>query len=130
MAITPWKLLFWQQTVCALQELPPPPRIEIGSQVMPMGTAMPLITTPKRPSSVLASELFDGCTELQHWTAPVLHELDGEAVGAGAAVLLVVGEAHGVATARSGKAARTEIARVIGIRANILEIDESESVLS
>lgn len=45
----------------------------------------------------------------------------------GEEVLLVVGEAQGVATARSGQAARTEMARVTGIRLNILEIDEDKT---
>lgn len=45
----------------------------------------------------------------------------------GEEVLLVVGEAQGVATARSGQAARTEMARVTGIRLNILKIEEDKT---
>lgn len=45
----------------------------------------------------------------------------------GEEVLLVVGEAQGVATARSGQAARTEMARVTGIRLNISKIEEDKT---
>jgi len=92
MATTPLKVLFWQQTGCEVQLVPLTPTTEMGVQVMPTGTVKSLRTISRRPSWCEAELELAAWTELQHWSAPVLHWDAGGAVG--------------VATARRGKSAR------------------------
>ena len=91
------KLLFWQHTGWAVQELPPTPMTyfrkvqesvsgrrfliffpckiltERGEQVKPTGTLTPPRATPKRPKRVDTTGVLESWTLWQHWIGPVLH---------------------------------------------------------
>jgi len=74
-ATTPLNLLFSQHTCCAVHEPELKPKAEIGEQVKPTATSGATIT-PMRLSIILRTPEFAFVTELQHWTGPLLQELE------------------------------------------------------
>jgi len=109
----PFKELFEQQTGCAVQDVPLTPMAVMGEQVTPTWPVTPLRTTPRSPSSVATEGDDADWTELQHCWSLTLHWDNVVAVAVAVTVTVfvlagvVVGEPHGVATARMGTSART-----------------------
>jgi len=114
MATSPLKELFSQQTGCAVQDVPLMPTPVMGEQLKPTRASTLLTTIPRRPSSVAAAGEDADWTELQHCWLLTLH-WDAASVAVAVVVTVmvfvvagvVVGEPHGVATARMGTSART-----------------------
>jgi hypothetical protein len=100
--------LSWQQTAWAEQPLLPTPITVMGLQVTPSRTSTPWTTIPRRPRSREPAAEPAVSVLLQHWRAPVEHELTGTVVVVPGAVTVtvvvtagvVVGVFQGVAAAR------------------------------
>jgi len=114
MATIPLKLLFSQQTGCAVHDVPLMPTPVMGEQVTPTRASTLLTTIPRRPSKVATEGVDAVWTELQHCWLLTLH-WDAASVAVAVVVTVtvfvtagvVVGEPHGVATARIGTSAST-----------------------
>jgi len=112
-ATTPLKELFSQQTGCAVQLVPLTPITVRGEQVTPTWPVTPLRTIPRRPSRDVTEGEDADWTESQHCWSLTLHWDKVVAVAVAVTVMVfveagvVVGEPHGVATARIGTRART-----------------------